>query len=292
MILHVLGAGTPIPTPDRYGTSFVLQLERDFLMFDCGPAATHKLVKAGLHPTQIDHLFFTHHHYDHDVDFPCFLLCRWDQAGGKAGLLKVWGPPPTAWFIERLIGPEGAFSFDWKARVGHPGSQMVHVERGGSLPRPPPSCDVHEIGPGKVVETDRWTVTAAPARHAEPWLESLAFRVDTDEGSIVIASDTGPCDTVTELTRGADILVISCWDHQEAMDRHWEQVNTKHARTMMGTENAAALAKECSVKKLVITHAIPNLAAPGSRERGIEDMARIYHGEIIFPDELTAIELN
>ena len=69
-------------------------------------------------------------------------------------------------------------------------------------------------------------------------------------------------------------------------------MNTKHARTMMGTENAAALAKECSVKKLVITHAIPNLAAPGSRERGIEDMARIYHGEIIFPDELTAIELN
>ena len=26
-------------------------------MFDCGPAATHKLVKAGLYPTQVDNLF-------------------------------------------------------------------------------------------------------------------------------------------------------------------------------------------------------------------------------------------
>ena len=45
-------------------------------MFDCGPAATHKLVKAGLYPTQVDNLFFTHHHFDHNIDYPCFLLCH------------------------------------------------------------------------------------------------------------------------------------------------------------------------------------------------------------------------
>ncbi len=48
-------------------------------MFYCGPAATHKLVKAGLYPTQVDNLFFTHHHFDHNIDYPCFLLCYWDE---------------------------------------------------------------------------------------------------------------------------------------------------------------------------------------------------------------------
>ena len=93
--LYLLGTGTPTPTKSRFGTSFVLQLDEDCIMFDCGPAATYKLVKAGLFPTQIDYLFFTHHHFDHNSDYPCFLLCRWDQSTGKENRLQVLGPPPT-----------------------------------------------------------------------------------------------------------------------------------------------------------------------------------------------------
>ena len=77
MRVYILGAGTPTPTAERFGSSYVVNVAGEYLMFDCGPAATHKLVKAGLWPTQIDYLFFTHHHFDHDVDYPCFLLCRW-----------------------------------------------------------------------------------------------------------------------------------------------------------------------------------------------------------------------
>ena len=64
----------------------------EYLMVDCGPAATHKLVQMGIFPTRVDYLFFTHHHFDHDVDYPCFLLCRWDQAAGKANVVVIgWG---------------------------------------------------------------------------------------------------------------------------------------------------------------------------------------------------------
>ena len=94
-LVYILGAGTPTPTADRFGSAYVVQVAGEYLMFDCGPAATQKLVKAGLRPTQIDYLFFTHHHFDHDVDYPCFLLTRWDQAAGKANQLQVFGPPPT-----------------------------------------------------------------------------------------------------------------------------------------------------------------------------------------------------
>lgn len=55
----ILGAGTPTPTGKRFGTSFVVEVGSEYLMFDCGPAATYKLVKAGLLPTQVNYLFFT-----------------------------------------------------------------------------------------------------------------------------------------------------------------------------------------------------------------------------------------
>jgi len=53
--------------------------------------------------------FFTHHHFDHDVDYPCFLLCRWDQSIGRENRLQVFGPTLTERITERLIGERGAF---------------------------------------------------------------------------------------------------------------------------------------------------------------------------------------
>ena len=129
-MIYLLGTGTPTPTKSRFGTSYILQLGKNYLMFDCGPASTYKLVKVGLFPTQIDHLFFTHHHFDHNADYPCFLLCRWDQSTGKEKRLLVYGPPPTKWITERIIGADGAFNYDWKARVGAPVSQLIQALRG------------------------------------------------------------------------------------------------------------------------------------------------------------------
>ncbi len=68
--IHILGSGGPTPIPSRYGSSYVAEVAGQKIMVDCGPATTHKLVKAGLWPTEIDYLFFTHHHYDPDVDLP------------------------------------------------------------------------------------------------------------------------------------------------------------------------------------------------------------------------------
>ena len=285
MKLHLLGTGVPTPTKWRFGTSYVLQLGEDYLMFDCGPATTYKLVKVSLLPTQIDYLFFTHHHFDHNADYPCFLLCRWDQSTGKEHELGVWGPSPTEWITESLIGPEGAFSHDWKARVGAPVSQRVHVNRGGTLPRPKPSLNVTDVGPGKVTGHNRWKVTAGRAKHVQPWLESLAYRVDSDESSIVFAGDTGPCESVTKLAQGADILVANCWDHQETMDENGE------APGQTGTLDAARMADESGAKKLILTHTGADLAMQGSRKKAIADIARLYQGEIIFGEELMGLDL-
>jgi len=283
--IHVLGAGTPTPTPDRFGSSFVVEVAGEQIMMDCGPAATHKLVKAGLWPTRIDYLFFTHHHFDHDVDYPCFLLCRWDQSIGKENRLQVYGPTLTEKITQAIIGEDGAFAHDWKARVNHPVSQRVHVNRGGTLPRKPPDVFAKDVGPGKVYAGTDWEVTAAHAEHVQPYLDSLAYRVDTPEGSIVFTGDTQPCPTVVDLARDADVMLCMCWDDQEVMERNGE------AAFQCGTTAAARMAQEAGVKKLVLVHIGPHLSGHGPTEKGVGDIKRIYDGELIFSDELMSIEV-
>ena len=269
--IHVLGAGTPSPTPTRFGSSFVVEYGGQYIMVDCGPAATHKLVQAGLWPTKIDYLFFTHHHFDHDVDYPCFLLCRWDQSIGKENKLQVYGPTPTEEITEKIIGENGAFAHDWKARVNAPGSQRVHVNRGGTLPRKPPDVFVKDVGPGKVFSGSDWEVSAAHADHVQPYLDSLAYRLNTPEGSIVFTGDTFPCRTVTELAKDADVMLCICWNDQ--------------------TSDAARMARQAGVKKLVLVHAGRQLSQPGNREEGIGDAKKVFDGKLVFSEELMTIDV-
>ncbi|MEE9163115.1 MAG: MBL fold metallo-hydrolase [Candidatus Neomarinimicrobiota bacterium] len=283
--IHVLGAGTPTPTPGRFGSAHVLRLGDELLMFDCGPAATHKLVKAGLFPTQIDYLFFTHHHFDHNIDYPCFLLCRWDQSIGKENQLQVFGPTLTEKITEGIIGENGVFADDWRARVNHPLSQQIFVNRGGTLPRKPPSVTAKDVGPGPVFSGKGWRVTAAVAEHVQPWLDSLAYRVDSSAGSVVFTGDTRPCQSVTDLARGADVMLCMCWDDQEAMLRN------KELNGQSSTVGAAQLAQDAGVKKLVLVHIGPHLAGHGPMENGIGEVRGIYDGEVIFSEELMRIEL-
>ncbi len=285
--VHILGAGTPTPTPTRFGSSYVVELGEQLVMFDCGPAATHKLVKAGLWPTKVDYLFFTHHHFDHDVDYPCFLLCRWDQSIGKENRLQVYGPTLTEKITRGILDTDvGIFAHDWKARVGHSLSQRIHVNRGGTLPRKPPDVFAKDVGPGKVYSGGDWEVTAAPAEHVQPYLDSLAYRLDMPEGSIVFTGDTQPCQSVIDLARDADVMLCMCWDDQETMDAGGE------ASGQCGTTGAARMAQAAGVKRLVLSHVGPHLSRHGPMEKGIGDVKRIYDGQVIFSEELLSFEVR
>lgn len=284
--LTLLGAGTPTPTPERFGSAEVIRIGDERLMFDCGPAATDKLVKAGIAPTQVNHLFFTHHHFDHDVDYPCFLLCRWDQGAGLERTLQVYGPGPTARLTEALIGAGGAFEHDWQARINFPTSQAVFVRRGGTLPRRPPRVDATDIVAGWTAETDHWRITTALAEHVQPWLDSLAYRVETDAGSVVLTGDTQPCPTVLELARGADTLVSMCWDDDETMRQHGEDL----AQT--GIVGAATMARDAGVRRLVLTHMGPHISTPAVLEHWLARVRPIFDGEIVVGRELASVGLG
>lgn len=284
-ILYIVGSGGPVATPEAFGTSLVLRSGDDYLMFDCGPAATHKMVKMGLSPGQIDHLFFTHHHSDHDLDYPAFLLTRWFDDAGQLPELQVFGPEPTELLTRRLIDlDEGAFAHDFKVRMNHPMSLAVYEMYGGKLPRRGPAVKTLDIGPGKVCEGEDWEVVAAPAKHVEPWLDSLAYRFNGSQGSVVFTGDTAPCDTVAELAEGTDVLVVNCVGLED------EIAAWGGNEYMIGSKATGRLACDVGAKKLVLTHNT-YLMKHGPMERGIAEIAREFDGEVINGEEMLEVRL-
>lgn len=285
--LHVLGAGTPAATADRFGSAYLLQVGETRLMIDCGPAATWKLAKSGFSTGDVDHLFFTHHHYDHDVDYPCFLLNRWGHNDfGQLNRLQVYGPEYTRVLTDRLFHPDyGAWAPDWTARTQHPASLALYQNKGGTLPRPGPSVDVETMQPGSVTVVDNCRVIAGYAQHFQPYLDCLAYRVETPDGVVVFTGDTEPCASVVELSKGADLMVCMCWDVQGEMDANGECAG------QCGTTGAAHMAREAGVDKLVLSHMGPGVSSHGGLERGIADVARVFHGEVTFAEELMAVDL-
>ena len=124
------------------------------------------------------------------------------------------------------------------------------------------------------------------AEHVQPWLDSLAYRVDTPDGSVVFTGDTQPCDTVRELARDADMMLCMCWDDQAAMGAVGEDFG------QCGTTGAAQLAQDAGVKKLVLVHMGPNLSSDTPFDRHLEEMTRLYDGEIVFSEELMRLEVR
>jgi ribonuclease Z len=280
MQLTLLGAGVPTPTTTRFGSAYLVDVAGETVLVDCGPATTHKLTLAGRHAPEVSLLLFTHHHFDHNADYPCFVLSRWDQDVDQVPL-RVYGPPPTADFTRKLFeAPNGAWVCDWNARIEHGGSRRVFANRGAATRRRPPQIDAVDIDATFVLEENGFTVRAAHAVHAQPFLESVAYRIDGEEGSIVFTGDTEPVDSVVDLARGADVLVCMCWDTDEAMEAEGL------SRGMTGTPSAARLAKQAGVRTLVLTHIAPHLDSPWIREQALREAAEHFGGRIVFGEEL------
>ena len=280
----VLGSGTPSPSPLRWGSSFLVEIGGEWLMFDCGPAATYKLYKAGFKATQVDFLFFTHHHSDHDADYPTFLLTRFDMSIGKENELRVYGPTLTEQLTERLLGEDtGAYWHDIIARTNHPLSLWAHQSRGGTLPRKPPVIHSNDVGPGTVATSKHWEITAARVEHVQPYLDSLAYRIDSDEGSIVFSGDTRPCKALTDLAAGADMLVMEC------IRLHDDIQGTASADTETATFGAGETAAEAGVKKLVLCHQSLSLEEPESKVQAIAEVKSVFTGPTIWGEELLEV---
>lgn len=282
MKLVVLGtsAGGP-PRLQRQGSAWALVIGEEVLLFDCGPSATMQMVRAGIPLQRVTRVFFTHHHFDHFIDYPYLAISSWLL--GRRGPLLVYGPAPTARLSEQLFGPGGVFDQDLRARSQGEGAQSIHLSNHGRRLEHM-TVDATDItSPGIVCSGDGWTVSAVFTRHTQPFMESVAYRVDRGGRSIVFSGDTAPSDSVRELARGASVLVHEC----TRPDANLRELNLESHHT--GPAALGRLASAAGVERLVLVH----FSSANDSDAAIAAMAAtvrgIYPGEVIVANDLTEV---
>ena len=282
MKITLLGTGSPEAYARRASSGYLVEIGDDAILLDCGGGVYDRLLQSGRLPSDITHLFFTHLHTDHMMDYARLVHGAWDEGGAP---LKVWGPAPIAGINERFFGLDGALAHDLRARTELPQSQEVWVARGGTVPRPWPRPEITEIEPGFVYEGDGWRLTTCRATHAQPFLECMAFRIDVGGKSFVYSGDTGINDEVEALCADADLLLHWCYRPDKA-----EATEAMRAMTPTPTE-IAAMAERNGVRRLLLTHFRVSMDTESAHDEALGAMRTQFSGEAAIAEDLDVIEI-
>lgn len=287
LTITLLGTGVPAPSLERQSSGYLIEVGSDLIVWDHGPGAHHRLLESGHRAVDVTHCFLTHLHYDHCMDYGRLVLQRWDQGAGRIPDLQVYGPTPTARMTEQLFGPDGIYGPDISARTTHRSSLDVFEARGGTLPRRRPAPRVTEIHAGAAVQGNGWKITVGHAQHAQPFLECLALRLDTKDGSLCYSGDSGGVnDALVELARGCDMLI--------AMNHYFSGTEPTAAfRGATGNHrDNAQIAKRAGVKTLVLTHLTPQIDLPGIREQIVHEIRQDFDGKVIWGEDLMRLSFS
>ena len=286
LTVTLLGTGTPAPSLTRQSSGYLIEVGDDVIVWDHGPGAHQRLIESGRRSIDVTHAFFTHLHYDHCMDYGRLVLQRWDQGAGRIPDLQVYGPPPLARITGQLFGADGIYGPDIAARTQHRSSLDVFEARGGTLPRRRPEPRVTEIHADFVVEGNGWKVTVGHAQHAQPYLECLALRLDTKEGSLCYSGDSGLSDRIVELAKGCDMLI--------AMNHYFSGTEPSAAyRAATGNHrDNATIAKRAGVKVLVLTHLLEQIDQPTIREQIVHEIQQQFEGKVVWGEDLMRLGLS
>ena len=278
MKITLLGTGGPRPDPARQGSSLVVRVGEEWLLFDCGRGAVTQLVRAGAPLEKLNPVFITHHHFDHISDLGDVILSTWLQ--GRPGALRVYGPAGTADIVTALIDRVYAKDIRFRAE----GEPAV----GSWKP-----VEVEETGAGLVCEGGGWKAYAEVVEHGQglgipdfDWV-TLGYRLEAAGKTLAISGDTIPCAGLDRLARGADVLVLCCYlAEAEVNDAHTERL-TRHL--FPSSAQAGKIATEAGVKKLVLTHFRQK---SDHLMRAIEeDVRRDFDGEVILGRDLLEVDV-
>jgi ribonuclease Z len=293
--LAILGSGSAVPDPVRGNPSQAVVVGDTVLLFDCGERTTVNLVRAGINPLDVDALFLTHLHWDHISDFGYFAMSTWNC--GRREILPVYGPSGTRTMVEASIfGVHGA---DVEFVRGYVCALPEHV---AERPVLDPPFDAREIEVGFALEGDGFRIrTGEVVHHQRVGMPSVAYRVDSDHGSVALTGDTGPSADVVELARGADVLV-----HDTAFLE--EIIAERGMWSHSGPATAGKAAQAAGVRMLVLTHLGPytspdptiemaSMYYGGRRDDGVWDAIvaearRHFDGEVVLGHDALVIELG
>jgi len=268
---------------NRAGPAVLIEVGDDLIIFDVGRSALQNVLKSGYSPVNIEQIFLTHLHSDHIVGLPDFILSPWITSGHSQW--EVYGPEGTRTLFDRLFGVDGAFEADILARANSKSSrELIEPRIGKELNRP--SFNIIEVSqPGIIYEGESWEVLASFApKHIQPWLISIAFRVNSEDGSVVITGDTGPHADIIEFAKGCDLLIHDCSIKER----------TGHYATRLVHTDPISLGKvasEASAKVVVATHISRREDYPEvlSTYRGFVE--ENFAGQFVLGEDLQVIDI-
>lgn len=195
-------------------------------------------------------ILLSHLHADHCLDVPSLLvLRRYGPRSGRAGRVPLLGPSGTAYRIGVASAEEPGAVDDL--------SDTFEVSTWDVTPELELKNDDDEVG---------LYVRAGRVDHPP---ESYGLRLTSADGRVLAYSgDTAYCESVVELSAGADVLLCEAsWTHQEGRPPGIH---------MSGTE-AGMVARRAGVGRLVLTH-IPPWTDP---EEMRAEAATEFAGEIL-----------
>jgi ribonuclease BN (tRNA processing enzyme) len=226
MRLTVVGCSGSYPGPDSPASCYLVEADhvdgsgetRTWrILLDLGNGALGQLQRY-VDPLSVDAVFLSHLHADHCLDLCGYYVMRKYHPAGPQPRIPVWGPRGTARRMARAYDlpedPGMAEEFDFR-------------EHG----------DVVELGPFRV-----------EARRVVHPVEAFALRVSAGDRVLVYSGDTGPCDALDDVARGAHLLLAEA-SFQTGGD------NPPDLHLTGGDCGRAAAA--AGVRRLVLTHVPP-----------------------------------
>lgn len=251
MRLTVLGSGTSYPDPSRVQSGILVETKDFPLIFDVGSGILHRLIQTSIDLTSVQHVFFTHFHIDHSLDFMTLYQTLWLLGYDKT--LNIYGPPNiNEWY-------SGLFE------VSFPYLRDKFVIRRRTM------------NENDVVYIGNAIIKSCPTLHGN--IQSRAFKIEKEGRSIVYSGDTAPCQELIELAHNADILVHECnWldgDHRKGV----------HTSPSELTE----IIEKCQPKRVILTHLTPEVVK--NRENVVSIIKRRTNAEILLGHDLMSVEI-
>ena len=163
----------------------------------------------------------------------------------------------------------------------------------------------HDVGTGMIYQDTNIKVTAVENSHfafhegpAASKHKSYSYRFETPDRVIVFTGDTGPCDAVTALAKGADLLVTetsSCEDRKQAMinDGRWqamtpaEQAGIMRQATQghMSLDVIGEMATGANVKTVVLSH-LTQRVGTDDYTPWTEEVKKHFSGQVLVAKDL------
>lgn len=243
--LHILGSGSCFPTTLQKGRlppGYLIEWgQSSRLLFECSEGITRRLEAIGVLPDDIAHLAVSHSHPDHCA-LPQFIQSTHCSRSTKPGFSR--DDPST--FSELHL-------YTSKHIIKNlPILNKIHFQEtvaGKTAGLVFPIIHPHELpAPDSIALPEGATLTAAHVYHGFGKVDALAFRLTLPSGIVIAYSgDTGMCDGIMDIARGADIFI------SEASALIGDDT-AAHVYGHLNPRQAGEIARQSGVKQLILTH--------------------------------------